>query len=64
MYNIYNMYNNIYFNMYMSIFSDWNTCNNVKFDYNELVKLFEESTKMSKILLSKKYISSGKWKYS
>ena len=46
--------------MYMSIFSDWNTCNNVKFDYNELVKLFEESTKMSKILLSKKYISSGK----
>ena len=46
--------------MYMSIFSDWNNCNNVKFDHNEVVKLFEESTKMSKILLSKKFISPGK----
>ena len=39
--------------MRMSIFSDSNTYKDVKFGYNELVKLVEESTRMSKMYFSR-----------
>ena len=46
--------------MRMSILSDSKIYKDVKFGYNELVKLVEESTRMSKILLSNKCISPEK----